>query len=188
MTTIHDAATIGAMLRRRGLPQRPVVGVPVTEIRSDTFLGNIPTLEPGTHGAALGALLIEWRFAVPYHILPEILQFLSDNDLFIAEGCKAAMKGVSYAGTYMGAAGQRAAFRTIWAYSSWEAYDEWAKVTDPAAPQNARLHEVVAQLRGYWLMDPDGSQEHLAYAAGVDIDAHPFMKLTVEADKKANGK
>jgi hypothetical protein len=184
MTTPHDAAAIGALLRRRGLPERPVVGVPVTEIRSDGFLGSVPTLDGTAHGPALGGLILEWKFQVPYHVLPDFLQFLTDNDLYIAESCAKAMKGVHYYGTYMGAAGQRAAFRTIWGYDSWDSHNEWAKVV--AGGDNARLLEVVTELRSYWLSDPESSQEHLAYAANVDISAHPFLSLTVAADKKAN--
>jgi hypothetical protein len=55
-----------------------------------------------------------------------------------------------------------------------------------AGGDNARLLEVVTELRSYWLSDPESSQEHLAYAANVDISAHPFLSLTVAADKKAN--
>jgi hypothetical protein len=186
MTNRHDAAAIGALLRRRGLPQSPVVGAPVTEVRSDSFLGSIPTLDGEGHATALGALVLEWQFRLPYEKLPEFLSFLSDNETFISDACSKAMKGVNYYGTYMGAAGQRASFRTIWGYSSWDAHQEWSKVV--AGGDNARLHELVTQLRTYWLSDPDSSQEHLAYAANVDISAHPFLSITVEAAKKAGGK
>ncbi len=184
MTTRHDAPAIGALLRRRGLPERPVVGVPVTEIRSDGFLGKIPTLDGPDHATALGALILEWEYAVEYHALPEFLKFLADNDTFITESCVKLMKGVHYYGTYMGAGGQRASFRTIWGYSSWAAHDEWSTVT--ATGETARLYELVSQLRTYWLADPAGSQEHLAYAANVDLASHPFLNMTVAADKKAN--
>ena len=119
MTTGHDAAAIGALLRRRGLPTRPVVGVPVTEIRSDSFLGQIPTLDSGVHSSALAGLILEWNYALPYHMVPEVLQFLTDNDLFIADACRKMMTGVTYFGTYMGATGERASFKTIWGYAAW---------------------------------------------------------------------
>jgi hypothetical protein len=184
----HDAAAIGALLRRRGLPERPVVGVPVTEIRSDGFLGSVPTLDAGAHGVALAGLILEWEFSLPYHMLPEVLQFLTDNDVFIADSCKKMMTGVTYYGTYVGAVGQRAKFRTIWGYASWDAHNEWSKVVATAGTANSRLYDLMSALRTYWLMDPDGSQEHMAYAANVDIAAHPFLGLTVAADMKKAGK
>ncbi len=156
----------------------------MTEIRSDGFLEKVPTLEGPDHVTALGALILQWDYSVEYHALPEFLQFLADNDPFITEGCNKAMKGVHYYGTYMGATGQRSTFRTIWGYSSWAAHNEWSKVT--ATGDTARLHEVVSQLRTYWLADPASAQEHFAYAANVDLAAYPFLGLTIAADKKAN--
>jgi hypothetical protein len=187
MTTHHDASDIGALLRRRGLPERPVVGVPVTEIRSDSFLGAIPTLDAGAHGVALAGLILEWTYAVPYHVLPEVLQFFTDNDVFIADACRKQMTGVSYHGSYYGATGQRALFRTIWGYESWAAHLEWSKVVPTVGATPSRLYTLVEKLRSYWLMDPNGSQQYLAYAGNVDIAKHPFLSLTVAADKKLAG-
>ena len=185
--TDYDATAIGALLRRRGLPERPVVGVPVTEIRSDGFIGKVPTLEAGKHPAALSALILEWHYQIDYRVVPELIQFLVDNDVFIAQSCATAMTGVAYFGTYYGATGQRARFRTIWGYSSWAAHDEWSKVLATAGTANARLHDVITQLRSYWLSDPNGGQEHFAYAANVDVKANPFLDLTIAADAKRAG-
>ncbi len=180
----HDAAAIGALLRRRGLPAQPVVGIPQSEVRSDNFLGSIPTLEAGSHASALSALLIQWHFNVPYDKMPELIQFVTDNDAFIAEGCKKAMDGVSYFGTYCSAAGDRVSFRTIWGYSSWAAYDEWSKIVATAGTPSSRLYDLVSQLRSYSLLDPNCKHEHLAFAGGIDIAAHPFLSLTIAAITK----
>jgi hypothetical protein len=178
MTTIFGVRELGALIRRRGLPARPVTEVQVSEIRSDQFLNPLATLEPPYTSVALAPLVTEWRFTVPYSGMTEFHRFLAANDPFIAEGCGKVMSGVRYCGTYLGAVGQRNVYRTVWGYESWDAQREWTKVVeDPAS----RLYAAVRTLRSYWTADPHSSQEHFAYAAQVNPADHPFLELTIRA-------
>ncbi len=178
MTAPFSTKEIGALIRRRGLPDQPVAAVQVSEIRSDQFVNPLATQERKVEGVALAPLITEWRFTVPYARMQEFHDFLAQNEAFIAAGCQKVMSGVAYHGTYMGAAGQRNSYRTLWGYASWEANQDWAKVVNDPSSQ---LFAAVRTLRSYWVHDPHGVQEHFAYAAQVNPSKHPFINLTMQA-------
>jgi hypothetical protein len=172
---------LGAQIRRRGVPARPVVAVQTSEIRSDQFVIPLPTLEPPYTEVAIAQLVIEWSYSVPYQRLREFQAFLAENDPYITEGCKSVMKGVSYHGTYLGAGGQRNLYRTIWGYESLDALREWTKVVGDAS---SRLFQVVRKLRSYWTADPHGTQQSFVYAADLKIEDYPFLDLTVRSSEE----
>lgn len=178
MTMTFSSTDIGALIRRRGLPERPVAQVQVSEIRSDQFVNPLATQERKVESVGIAALVTEWRFCVPYEKMQGFHDFLAANEAFIAAGCRSVMSGVSYHGTYLGAVGQRNSYRTLWGYASWEANQEWTKVVED---QSSQLFVAVRTLRSYWVQDPHGAQEHFAYAAQVNPAEHPFINLTIQA-------
>jgi hypothetical protein len=178
MVEMFGVEKLGALIRRRGIPQRPVAAVQVSEIRSDQFLDPIPTLETQFQPVAIAPLVIEWQFVVQYQKMAQLQEFLAANEAFIAEGCKRVMSGVSYHGTYLGAAGQRNSYRTLWGYQSWQSLREWTKVVDDSKSQ---LFEAVRSLRSYWTADAGATQQYFAYAAMIKPTDYPFLDLTIRA-------
>jgi hypothetical protein len=172
----NDIAALGRLIRQRGVPERPQAIEQVSEVRSDAFV-KLPQVMEAHAGFTLAAVIIEWRFRLPYEKVGALHDFLVANERFIADGCETTMNGVHYRGTYMALDGQRAAYATIWGYDNWEAQHEWSKVLND---QRSRFYRAVRDLRAYWLSDPNGTQEHFGAAAGIDL-RQGFFGLTLDA-------
>ncbi|RWA76458.1 hypothetical protein [Mesorhizobium sp.] len=138
------------LVRRQGIPAPPAVEPVVVEVRTHGAISFTPC-EPAIP-YALGCILIEWTFGIPYQDVPAFHQFLEDNEAFIRQNVE-KVEGARYLGTYW-SIGYRYHYRTFWSYDSESAI---AGLND-AIRKSPNLSEAIAKLRTYWSKDPSRSE------------------------------
>lgn len=179
------------LLRRHG-PQGPRVETLVSEVRSDDVPIVQEPKEPPPE-EQLGGIVVIWEFCLPHSDIQEFHSFLHKNEKFLRGSLAKVAPGASYRGTYMLIAGGDACcrtistghcYRTIWTY---ESLDAMAKAWSPVLrDRKSNLFKAAAQLRAFWLRDPQRSEGRFAPAADFfgDKDAGDSLaKLTLEAAK-----
>lgn len=138
------------LVRRQGIPAPPAVQPVVVEVRTHGVIPFTPC-EPAIP-YALGCILIEWTFGIPYQDVPTLHKFLEDNEAFIRQNVE-QVEGARYLGTYW-SIGLRYHYRTFWSYDSESAI---AGLND-AIRKSPNLSEAIAKLRTYWSQDPSRSE------------------------------
>ncbi|MBZ9870356.1 hypothetical protein LB542_05730 [Mesorhizobium sp. BR1-1-9] len=138
------------LVRRQGIAPPPAVQPLVAEVRTHGVLPLTPC-EPEI-SYALGCILIEWTFGIPYQDVPTFHQFLEDNEAFIRQNVE-KVEGARYLGTYW-SIGHRYHYRTFWAYDSESAI---AGLND-AIRKSPNLSEAITKLRTYWSKDSSRSE------------------------------
>src|SRR5690349_2500988 len=111
-----------AVIHRRSRAEPPQFAQTIAEIRTDATIPVQPG-KPPQH--ALGPLVIEWTYRVPWAKIAQFNQWLAQNEPFIANSCAATMPGVNYLGTYMAIDGSDVHYKTIWSYDSLADIDKW---------------------------------------------------------------
>lgn len=169
---------------RRGVPNAPSAKEVPTEVRSNSFVAIEEP--PGMDTSyAVGNVIIEWTYRVPPAEFRAFTSFLADNEAMIAESCGKLMEGVHYRGTFMVTDNGRFEFRTYWAYETNVAEKQWDKALVNPSSNFARA---VAQLRTYWLKDPNASHRHMALAALLDDKTlGAFFKFTLNTAEGLSG-
>jgi hypothetical protein len=147
----HDR--VRNLIRQQGLPPTPASATLLTEVRTD---GVVPLAPPAMLAPtfSLGKLLIEWRFHVPSLEADKFNNFLRGNESFIAACCRKLMKGVDYRGTYKMTSDKAVLYKSLWAYESPAAVDQWTDTLE----KDSQFVSVIKRLRSYWIKDSSRSE------------------------------
>lgn len=170
------------LIHRQGLPPMPTAAPLVTEVRTDG--GFVIPPRPQRPEFSPGSILVEWTYGLPLNQVERFNRFLEKNEAFIAASCKKLMKHVAYLGTYLTVGFGDVRYKTMWAYDSAAAFEEWGDVLK----KKSRFVTALTQLRSYWARDP-GRSEHCYVEASLlsDLDANArdkmFLQFTVVAAK-----
>lgn len=182
MSSEKDLERLKRLVLRHGTPVAPSVDVLVTELRSQG-VPDVPQPPEDDRSYALGIVVIEWTFTVPWTRMEEFNKFLLDNEKLIADGCEKLMEGVHYGGTFLSLSSENGAYRTFWRYDTAEAIDAWQVGLDD---RDSNFYNAMKQLRGYWASDEGASECQLALAClysdltSTEASA-PFLALTIAA-------
>ncbi len=168
----RDPSELEGILRRRGAQQSANVRESVTEIRSCGVCGEPEPIPPNLKNK-LYPLMIMWDFAVDHAQVEALNAFLKQNEPILFTGMP---QDSFYLGTYMLCDGGTPKYRTMWAYKS---VQHMFEVWSGQVPQN--VVDVAAQLRQYWLQDPERREGR--YMPGQvmytgDKPGNPFARMT----------
>ncbi len=169
---------------RRGVPKAPSAKEVPTEVRSNSFVAIDEP--PGMDTSyAIGNVVVEWTYRVPPEEFRAFTAFLADNEAMIVASCGKLMQGVHYRGTFLVTDLGRFEFRTYWAYDTSATEKQWDRALGNA---NSNFAQAVAQLRSYWLKDPNASHRHMILASLLsDKTMGAFFKFTVSTAEGLSG-
>ena len=180
MTRQRDLTTAMTVIRRRGRAEQPTVAQVVAEIRSDS---TIPIQSAPHPQHALGPLVIEWTYCVPWAKMSQFNQWLVQNESYIANFCNTTMQGVTYLGTYVAMDGNDVHYKTIWSYDSIADVDKW---TTALRARTQKFYRTIRTLRSYWAHDYCPKEYRYQPAAlFADLDniakGDAFLAMTLDA-------
>ncbi|MBY0325065.1 MAG: hypothetical protein K2X72_40555 [Reyranella sp.] len=170
---------------RRGVPNAPSAKEVPTEVRSNSFVAieEPPAVDTSY---AVGNVVVEWTYRVPPEEFRGFTAFLADNEAMIVASCGKLMEGVHYRGTFLVTDLGRFEFRTYWAYDTHATEKQWDKALGNA---NSNFAQAVAQLRSYWLKDPNASHRHMVLASLLDDKTMgAFFKFTLNTAEGLSGR
>ncbi|TPN84176.1 hypothetical protein FJ987_02750 [Mesorhizobium sp. CU2] len=158
------------LVRRQGTPAPPAVQPVVVEVRTHGAISFTPC-EPAIP-YALGCILIEWTFGIPYEDVPVFHKFLEDNEAFIRQSVE-KVEGARYLGTYW-SIGHQYHYKTFWSYDSESAIGN----LNDAIRRSPNLSEAIANLRTHWSKDP--SRQEFKYQPASLITAEKLQDYAKE--------
>jgi hypothetical protein len=184
MSRKHRQSRLEEIVRSQGAPQPPRVDVLASEVRSCLVAACPPDLPPGNPDL-LGGVVVIWEFTLQLTEVEAFHDFLRKQERYIAESLSKLDPDATYRGTYMQYAPGDPSYRTVWAYKSLETMCHvWEKAHKS---KTSNFYKAAAQLRSYWLRDPDRREARwvpgrLYFDPEHDI-GDGFAKLTLEAVK-----
>lgn len=177
---------IRSMIRGGRRPAAPSVEPLVTEVRTEG-VANVP-IPPGKVQHVIGqALVIEWRYRLPWAEVDGFHKWLAANEADLDKALRGAEVRPRYRGTYVVLGDDHyVSYRTYWSYDHPEELNDWDKVNQAKTAGLKKARELVVKLRRNWCNDPDSSEHRYAPAyllAKVTGAENAFLAITLDAAK-----